>query len=237
MTDHRAGPRPRGICPVCGELRHLRTGGVLGQHRVTIARWYRGGYCAGVDEPAAIHGPQPNPGEPPMPITIDDATHDAGLFLDLLAGAEPVGYRVTPIDPGPPLDQLLNPDAVPAALLDQLARAWPNRTRVNLVQALYGAQVLGSPVEFPAIVEQGLAEQVSRELRAGGRTLLTTTGPVWTRYPATAGIDVELATNPPLDRRPPELPWKPGDPVTGHDVLICRLAGTAVPTLAEGVPA
>lgn len=32
--------------------------------------------------------------------------HGAGLFLDLLAAA---GHRVTPIDPGPPLDQLLPP--------------------------------------------------------------------------------------------------------------------------------
>jgi len=32
--------------------------------------------------------------------------HGVGLFLDLLAAE---GWRVTPIDPGPPLDQLLPP--------------------------------------------------------------------------------------------------------------------------------
>lgn len=34
-------------------------------------------------------------------------THGVGLFLDLLAGADPVGYRVTPIAPGRPLSELL----------------------------------------------------------------------------------------------------------------------------------
>jgi hypothetical protein len=37
---------------------------------------------------------------------ILSGSHNAGLFLDLLAAR---GYRVTPIDPGPPFEQLLPP--------------------------------------------------------------------------------------------------------------------------------
>lgn len=37
---------------------------------------------------------------------ILSGSHNAGLFLSLLAAR---GYRVTPIDPGPPLEQLLPP--------------------------------------------------------------------------------------------------------------------------------
>ncbi len=37
---------------------------------------------------------------------ILSGSHNAGLFLDLLAAR---GYQVTPIDPGPPLDELLPP--------------------------------------------------------------------------------------------------------------------------------
>lgn len=37
---------------------------------------------------------------------IASSHHGAGLFLDLLAAE---GWRVEPIDPGPPLDELLPP--------------------------------------------------------------------------------------------------------------------------------
>ncbi|WP_432845999.1 hypothetical protein ACQPXB_36000 [Amycolatopsis sp. CA-161197] len=51
------GPRPKGICPECGELRHLRADGVLGQHKRIFRRHYRGQTCAGVDQMPAIYGP------------------------------------------------------------------------------------------------------------------------------------------------------------------------------------
>ncbi|MCU1687848.1 MAG: hypothetical protein JWQ81_8587 [Amycolatopsis sp.] len=58
MTDHRTGPRPMGLCPVCLELRHLRAGGLLGQHKRIYRKYYRSSYpCPGVNQPALLEGP------------------------------------------------------------------------------------------------------------------------------------------------------------------------------------
>ncbi|MEA5366074.1 hypothetical protein VA596_41560 [Amycolatopsis sp., V23-08] len=129
--------------------------------------------------------------------------------------------------------ELANLDAVPTHLLEQLSAAWPNRKRVNLAHALYGAQVQGAPTEFPAIVEQGLAEQITHELRVQGRMLVTTTGPVWTRHRAEAGTHAELVTNPPAEPQPAEGPWQPGESASVYDVLTCRITGTSIPTLTQ----
>ncbi|HEY3479682.1 MAG TPA: hypothetical protein VGL02_12365 [Streptomyces sp.] len=126
--------------------------------------------------------------------------------------------------------EIVNADAVPAGLLEQLAAAWPNRKHVGLSQWLFGAQVQGAPTEFPAIVEQSITEELARNLRDEGRMLLTTTGPVWTRHPAAT---FDLANDPPIERLPQERPWKPGEPASVHDVLICRITGTSIPTLTE----
>jgi hypothetical protein len=58
MTDHRTGPRPMGLCPVCLELRHLRAGGLLGQHKRIYRKYYRSSCpCPGVNQPALLEGP------------------------------------------------------------------------------------------------------------------------------------------------------------------------------------
>lgn len=132
---------------------------------------------------------------------------------------------------------MINPDVPPAALLTQLANAWPNRRPVTFVHALYAAQTEGGPAGLPGIIEVSIAEDLARALANEDRQLLTTTGPIWTRYPATAGTYVELVTTPPLKKQPQELPWAPDDPATGHDVLICRISGMSIPTLLEEVPA
>lgn len=69
IRGRRTGPVLKGICPECGELRHLRTGGVMGQHKKIYRRHYRSTYpCAGVDQPAAIYGPHPK-SERDHPVT------------------------------------------------------------------------------------------------------------------------------------------------------------------------
>lgn len=57
MADHRAGPRLKGVCPECGELRRLRAGGVLGTHKRIYRKYYRSSYpCKGTGAPARLYG-------------------------------------------------------------------------------------------------------------------------------------------------------------------------------------
>jgi hypothetical protein len=60
VTRGRApGPRPKGICPGCGELRALRDSGTLGAHNRLARGHYNIGACKGVNQPAVLFGPEP----------------------------------------------------------------------------------------------------------------------------------------------------------------------------------
>lgn len=44
-------PRPRGICPACGNEYALRANRTLGAHRVQTKQGYRLGDCRGIGQP------------------------------------------------------------------------------------------------------------------------------------------------------------------------------------------
>lgn len=124
---------------------------------------------------------------------------------------------------------------LPAALLRKLAEAWTDRRPVSFAQGLYAAQATESSGQLTGIIEQHLVSRLDEQLRDQSLQLLTSTGPVWTRWsgqPAAGfGAVEQLVAQPPLTRQPREVPWKPGDPADEHDVLICRISGDSIPLL------
>lgn len=124
---------------------------------------------------------------------------------------------------------------LPVALLLQLAEAWTARRLVSFAQGLYAAQATESSGQLTGMVEQHLVSRLDEQLRNQGLQLLTSTGPVWTRWPGqpAAGFDAveQLVSQPPLTQQPREMPWKPGDPADEHDVLVCRITGDSIPLL------
>lgn len=88
MDDRRGrrpGPRPKGICPVCGQLRHLRDSGLMGMHHRLACGHYNIGVCPGVDQPALLEGPEMPEATAPKPAVgriVHYVSHGTPLKAD-----------------------------------------------------------------------------------------------------------------------------------------------------------
>jgi hypothetical protein len=117
---------------------------------------------------------------------------------------------------------------LPEHLIRRLEAAWAERRPVSFVNSVPGCQAYDAISELFDYVERQLVDASNRELQKNGRTLLTSTGPVWTRLPG-----VHPRWSPALVQQPEEVPWTRGSDYLAYDELVCRITGVSIPLLEE----